>query len=69
MQLEEAKEAATSLLSEERVRPTIGYYDNFDDLAERVGKDRSSAIFLKDDVRFGRIPQSRQIRPTKPRRN
>lgn len=45
MQLEEAKEAATRILNEERVRPTIGYYDNFDNLAGRVGEDRATAIF------------------------
>ena len=26
-------------------------------------------LLLKHDVRFGRVPQSRRIRPTKPRRN
>jgi hypothetical protein len=29
----------------------------------------SCELLLKHDLRFGRIPRSRQIRPTKPRRN
>ncbi len=45
MQLEEAKETATQILNEERVRPTIGYRDDYSDLSERVGQDRATAFF------------------------
>jgi hypothetical protein len=44
MQLQKAIEDALQILHEERLRPTIGYEDNYDDLMERVGQDRANAI-------------------------